>query len=158
MQPKNLQMGARVINGGKSDESIAFMNFDCAALIKDGSGSTVIIDTGASSHMTPHKDLLKNYQSFPKPRIIQAANKASFNALGIGTLVLTNNIKGKMIDISLQNTLYAPDMAFTLISFGKCDDANYRTEFGDQKCTSKNSAGHILLQAPKLYGLYRMDH
>ena len=49
-------------------------------------------------------------------------------------------------------------MAFTLISIGKCDDANYCTEFGDQKCTIKNSAGRILLQALKLYGLYRIDH
>ena len=92
-------------DGENSDESIAFINFDCAALIKDGSGSTIIIDTGASSHITPHKNLLKNYQSFPKPRIIHAANKASFNGLGIGTLVLLNNINGKMIDISLRNTI-----------------------------------------------------
>ena len=115
-----------------NDDSIAFINFDSAALIKDGSGSTIIIDTGT------HKNLLRDYQNFLKPRIIHAANKASFIALGIGSLVLTNNIKGKVIDISLKNTLYAPDTAFTLISIGGCDDANYHTEFSDQRCTIKN--------------------
>ena len=142
----------------ENGNTIAFINIDCAALIKDGSGSTVIIDTGASSHMTPHKNLLKDYQCFPKPRTIRAANKASFNAFGTGTLFLTTNIKGKPVEIMLKNTLYAPETAFTLISIGKCDDARYHTEFGDQKCTIKSSAGKVLLQAPKLYGLYRLDH
>ena len=103
--------------------------------------------------MTPHKNLLKVYQCFPKPRTIHAANKNSFNAFGTGTLFLTTDIKGKPVEIMLKNTLYAPETAFTLISIGKCDDARYHTEFGDQKCTIKSSAGKFLLQAPKLYGL-----
>ena len=44
---------------GKSDGSIAFINFDCATLIKVSSGATVILDMGAISHMTPHQDMLK---------------------------------------------------------------------------------------------------
>ena len=71
---------------GKLDGSIAFINFDCTAFIKDSSGATVIINTGASSHMTLHQNMLKNDKSFPKPRIIHAANKGIFNALGTGQL------------------------------------------------------------------------
>ena len=89
----------------EDDNAIAFINIDCTALIRDGSSSTVIIDTGASSHMTPHKNLLKNYQSFSKPRTIHAANKVLFNAFGTGTLFLMMNIKGKPVEIMLKNTL-----------------------------------------------------
>ena len=46
---------------GKSDESIAFINSHCVAFIKDSTGAAAIIDTGASTHMTPHQGLLKNY-------------------------------------------------------------------------------------------------
>ena len=49
----------------KSDGSVTFINYDCIAFIKDSTGATVIIDMGASSHMTPHQNMLKNYQSFP---------------------------------------------------------------------------------------------
>ena len=42
------------------DEPITFMNFNWAALIKDGTGTTQILDTGASSHMMPHRNLLAN--------------------------------------------------------------------------------------------------
>ena len=65
---------------GKSDESIAFINYDSVAFIKDSTGATVIIDTDVSSHMTPHQSLLKNYQSFPRPRTIREADKGTFNA------------------------------------------------------------------------------
>ena len=89
---------ANIANESLSDESdkpIVFMNFNCAALIKDGTGTTQILDTGASSHMMPHKNLLANYSEFFKPRKIHAADKGTFEALGIGTLVMPTKIHGK---------------------------------------------------------------
>ena len=47
----------------EDEQLIAFMNFNCAALIKDNSGMTQILDTGASTHMTPHKNLLADYKN-----------------------------------------------------------------------------------------------
>ena len=76
-------------SNGKSDGSVAFINHDCVAFIKDSTGATVIIDTGVSSHMTPHQNLLKNYQSFLKARTIGGADKHTFDALRIGHLKLT---------------------------------------------------------------------
>ena len=66
---------------GKSDESIAFINYDSVAFIKDSTGATDIIDMGASRHMTPHQSLLKNYQSFPRPRTIRGADKGTFDVI-----------------------------------------------------------------------------
>ena len=86
-------------NDGKSDESVTFINYNCVAFIKDSTGATVIIDMGASSHMTPHQNHLKNYQGFPKPRTIRGADKGTFNALGTGHLKLTTQVGGKYIDI-----------------------------------------------------------
>ena len=76
-------------NDGKSDESVAFINYDCVAFIKDSTGATVIIGMSASSHMTPHQNILKNYQIFPIPRTIRGADKGTFDALGTGHLKLT---------------------------------------------------------------------
>ena len=113
---------------------------------------------GASSHMTPHQNLLKNYQSFPKPKTIRGANKGTFDALGTGQLKLTTQVGGKSIDIQLNDMLYAPKIAFTLISIGRCDDAGYHTKFPHQKCVIKSVIGKTLLQAPKIYGLYCMNN
>ena len=67
-------------------------------------------------------------------------------------------VEGKTIDIHLKDMLYAPKIAFTLISIGRCNDAGYHTEFAHQKCVIKSATGKVLLQAVKLYGLYRMDN
>ena len=103
---------------GKSDGSIAFINSNCAAFIKDSTGATVIIYTGASSHMTLHQDMLMNYKSFPKPRTIHAADKGIFNTLGTGKLKLSTQVGGKLINIQLKDTLCTPKNTFTLISIG----------------------------------------
>ena len=55
---------------GKSNGSVAFMNYDCVAFIKDSTGATVIIDMGASTHIVEKKkkkgfNQLKNiFQTF----------------------------------------------------------------------------------------------
>ena len=139
-------------------QPIAFMNFDCAALIKDNSGVTQILNTGASTHMTPHKNLLADYKKFPKPRKVHAADKGTFEALGSGMLVMPIKIHGRDVNVMLKDMLYAPDIAFTLISIGKCDDAGYQTVFAQQKCIVKDSNGKTLFEAPKFHGLYQLDH
>ena len=143
---------------GKSDESIVFINSNCVAFIKDSTGATVIIDTAVSCHMTPHKNLLKNYQTFSKLRSIRGADKGTFDALGTGHLKLSTQVGEKTIDIQLTDTLYAPKIAFTLISIGRCDDAGYHTAFSLQKCVIKSANGKTLLQAPKLHRLYHLDN
>ena len=100
------------------DRSIAFINSDYPAFIKDKTGATVIIDMGASSRMTPHQNILKNYQSLPKLRTIHAANKDTYDARGTGHLKLSTQVGGKIIDVKLKDRLYAPKIAFTLISIG----------------------------------------
>ena len=85
-------------------------------------------------------------------------DQGTFDALGSGLLVLSTRAHRKKVEIVLKETLYALSIAFTLISISRCDDAGYQTEFAHQKCIIKNSAGKILMQAPKLNGLYWLDH
>ena len=102
--------------------------------------------------------MLKNYKSFSRPRTIHAADKGTFNAPGTGKLKLNTWVNGKLVDLQLNDTLYAPKITFTLISIGWCDDTGYHTKFAHQKCVIKNSTGKTLLQAQKLYGLYHLDN
>ena len=70
---------------GKSDGAVTFINYNCVAFIKDSTGATVIIDTGESSHMTPHQNILKNYQSFPSQRLSEELTRAHSMHLGLDT-------------------------------------------------------------------------
>jgi hypothetical protein len=108
---------------------IAFMNSEAAFTSKDYPGVTYILDTGASSNMAPYKNLLKEYKMFDTPKCISAMNKRIFNALGVGMMVLPVHIYSRNTKITLKDTLYVPDIAFTLISIRKCYDAGYKTTF-----------------------------
>ena len=57
------------------------------------------------------------------------ADKGTFEALGSGMLVMPIKICGRDVNVMLKDTLYVPDIAFTLISIGKCNDAGYQTMF-----------------------------
>jgi hypothetical protein len=72
-------------------------------------------------------------------------------------MVLPMKPNSKNYNITLKYMLYTPDIAFTLISIGKCDDTGYKTIFADQKCMIKSEASIVLLQAPKYHGLYHID-
>ena len=90
---------------GKSDGSVAFINYDCVAFIKDSTGATVIIDMGVSSHMTPRQNLLKNYQSFPKLRTIRGADKGTFDALNQFKILSMYASCEKLIDLEVLSHL-----------------------------------------------------
>ena len=70
-------------------------------------------------------------------------------------MVVTTKFNGKPVKITLKDTLYALQIAFTVISIGRCDNASYHAEFAHNKSIIKNSEGRIILQAPKLHDLYR---
>ena len=82
-----------------------FINLDCTAIIKNGTGDTIILDTGASSHMMPHKVMLENYQNFSMPHTIQEADRGTFEAYGSGQLKITTRVKGKVVNLILKDTL-----------------------------------------------------
>ena len=105
---------AKETSGEGDEHSVAFIIFDCVALIKDRSEVIVILDTSASSHMTPHQRMLRYYHSFTQPRKIQATNQGIFEALGLRMLMLSVRANGKKVEIILKEMLYAPSIAFTL--------------------------------------------
>ena len=74
-----------------------------------------LYDSGATCHMTPHKDLLSNYISITlKP--INAANQLTFWAIGCGDLTIHIPNNGRTSNIMLWDVLYAPDIGVTLVS------------------------------------------
>ena len=99
--------------------------------------------------MNPHKNLLRNYRAFAQPRKIRAADKGTFDALGSGMLVISTWASDRSVEIMLKDTLYAPSIAFTLISLGRCDDTGYQARIAYQKCAILSTAGTLLMHRSK---------
>jgi hypothetical protein len=125
------------------------------ALASTTQGELHVVDSGASEHMTPYRHLLTEYRPIlPVP--INAANKTTFKGVGRGTLTLDVPKNNSTTEVKITDVLFAPQMAATLISVGKLDDAGYEihTKGGMMRCY--NARGTLVATIPKTRGLYRI--
>ena len=86
-----------------------------------------IMDSGASFHTTPSKDLLSNYVSGRFGKVYLADGK-SLDIVGRGDI----NIKTSSGSLwTLHNVRHIPALKRNLISIGQLDDEGHHTTFGD---------------------------
>ena len=85
------------------------------ALNKDDLSQCWIADSGATKHMTGNKEWLSELRRSSTG--IQGGNGQMMKCEGIGTVsLLTNNLNGQKIDITLNDVLYVPGMKVNLFS------------------------------------------
>src|SRR5271168_4870543 len=153
----------------KEEENVAFLayteNFALAVtsdfqkealatgILKRGT----IIDCGASSHFSPEREKFLNYQEL-SPIPIRAANGRTFHALGKGDLkvLLPMGKDTKPIPVTLKDTYYSPQMAFTLISVTRMTNAGLSCTMKGKTCTITSPSNKIIGCIPKIRGLYRV--
>ena len=73
-------------------------------------------DTGATSHMTPHKHWLRDYKSFSIP--IRLANNHIVHSAGVGTLLFAPELKGGKLgrQVLLSRVPHVPELVQVHIS------------------------------------------
>ena len=74
--------------------------------------------------------------------------------MGNVVIKLPNGVK--CTKFLLKDTIYTPDMAFTLISVSCLDEVNGLAIFSGGICTIKSVAGHIVATIPCADGLYHI--
>lgn len=137
------------------ERSIAFAVIEAEASSSPNTHIEVY-DSGATQHMSPYRDSFVSFTEI-QPRTLQAANQKSFTAKGIGDVVISVPNGDKSTKMRLVNVLFAPDLAFTLISIGKIDDAGYLALFGGGQCRIYDKKREVIGVIPKVAGgLYRV--
>ncbi len=96
---------------------------------------TIIMDSGASAHMSPYVSLLKDRTPF------NGGVRFGSSRVGLTRVDVIGNIW------ILKDVLYVPDLNYFLISVGCLDREGYRTVFDTQTCTVFNRDDEICLIA-----------
>jgi hypothetical protein len=103
----------------KDPDSYAFMSSDLISIadqLKVPMGRHgAIIDSGASAHFCPDRTKFKNFVSIPSQNI-HTADGTTVSAIGRGDVSISLPLGSKWTSVTLKDMLYAPDMAFTLVS------------------------------------------
>lgn len=116
---------------------------------------TDLYDSGATRHMSPYRDEFTAIREIA-PRSVNCGNQQTFEATGIGELIINVPNHGKTTEIQLTGVLYSPQIGFTLVSIGKIDDAGYSATFGGGICTIHDSDDDIVGVIVKTQGLYKV--
>lgn len=110
-----------------------------------------MIDSGASFHVTPHRDWFSTYAKCNQG-IVKLGDSYALDIVGVGDikLMLPNGT-----EFVLHNVRHVPELAKSLISTGQLDDLGYTTIFGNQSWTIKKG-NLVILKGQKHGSLYSM--
>ena len=108
-----------------------------------------IVDSGATSHVTPRKDFFLSYSSV-NSEVLKMGNAGEVKVFGIVTVCLKTNTSSTVV---LHNVKHAPYILINPISVGQLDDDGYHNDLcnGQWKLT-KGSL--ILARGRKHSNLY----
>jgi transposase InsO family protein len=142
-----------------TDDASTTLPFACIANSNGGPGDneTELYDSGATRHMSPHRNQLENYEEIA-PKSITAADQRSFQATGRGDLRISIPNGEETTSMLLKGVLHCPDIGPTLVSVGRIDDAGYAVLFRNNTCKIYDSSKKLIGVIPKRGGLYRVDH
>jgi len=95
----------------------------------DSGRDTLIIDSGTSSPMVPHRSWFRTYQPLHPPRPVTLGDNSKAHAIGIGTMPLLSHVSGQTFEIILSNVLLSPEFRISLISVNRLASASLSTSF-----------------------------
>jgi len=116
----------------------------------------VYVDSLANQHYCPDRSKFRNYHPI-KGQNITTADSRHLKAQGSGDVYIELPNGSERTKSILKNVIHAPDMAFTLISVSKLDEANCSVIFNKGICTIKNHTGDTMAKIPRSDGLYQFS-
>lgn len=110
------------------------------------------IDSGASSHMTPHGQMLSNIQPTNVTEII-SANSAKLQVKGAGEMTLITNDQ----EIVVNDVLHVPGLSANLLSVHHIASKGNSVLFDSKGCTIRNADNEIVAMCESSNGVYKLQ-
>ncbi|MHC6132813.1 hypothetical protein L8N14_020250, partial [Serratia marcescens] len=137
---------------------VTMMEGPILASISDSDPKVWIVDSGASFHATPHRDLFSRY--VPGDGIVKMGNDGKSQVIGMGDVILSTKFSGRLV---LKDVRHIPDLRLNLISTEKLDEEGYESYFGSgcwklKKGSLVIARGRWNNQLYKTEELSRSDH
>src|SRR6266851_2277545 len=116
-----------------------------------------LYDSGASRHMSPLHDRFVTYQEI-LPCPITAVDRRVFYVIGVGDIVIVIPNGESSTQITLKDTLHAPDMGATIVSISHISKAGFSVCFEGQSCKIKDPHDKVIgVILASDNGLYKVD-
>jgi hypothetical protein len=157
------KQAANTAKEAEENNNYAFVTSDLAGIAKtlivpaDRRGA--IVDSGASAHFCPDRSKFKNFIDI-SPQEVYTANGSVLSATRHGDVTIDLPLGTKRTTVTLKDALYAPTMAFTLISTNQIASAGLAVLFEGKMCKilSKGPKREVIAEIPQVQGLYTIEN
>ena len=117
-----------------------------------------LYDSGCTNHISPYRTAFEDFINIP-PRFFKAANQQTFSTIGKGDVVINVPNGECFTQLRLQGVLYSPNVAYTLVSIGRLDDAGFSATFGQGKCVLRGPDDQLVGEvARNSRRIYKVEH
>ena len=140
----NQNLHTAKIAGEESTESVGEGVGAFAASVDSPQGGKWLIDSGASSHMTPDMEFLSNYREFEKPEKVSLGDGRTVNAIGVGDVHVKMEFRVSEPKYSVMyQVLHVPKLACNLFSVRAAAAKGNFVKFGQSRCWIRDSSGRL---------------
>lgn len=81
-----------------------------------------LVDSGASSHMTPDRNVLDNYRVLPKKVPIKVGNSDYLYGVGTGSVTVISMVDDEQFEVTISDVMHVPGISDNLFSAGMADE------------------------------------
>ena len=111
-----------------------------------------VVDSGATSHICNDRHMFSELTVI-KPFMIRLGDESSVKGIGRGSVRVMLSVNGKPRKCDIKNVVYAPSMAFNIVSVRVMGRSGMRSVFDENTCHIEKG-GNILAQGEISDGLY----
>ena len=120
--------------------------------VNRASSATWVIDSGATSHICFDRHIFSDLE-IVEPFEIKIGDSSGVKATGRGSVELLLSVSGKSVRCKLENVVYAPTMAFNMLSVGAMARGGKRSVFLEKSCYIEKD-GRVIAEGCMSDGLY----
>eukprot|EP00794_Sanderia_malayensis_P016299 gene16299-17936_t len=143
-QPKIIHSAKFSTQEESSDDECAFTMQRGDTPVNTDQCDEWLIDSGATSHMTWNKAMLRDFHEFQKPQLVGLGDGRPVFAQGCGRVMLKTQLEcGSSGSTPMTRVLYVPALKINLFSVKAVTDKGMKVEFKDDLCKIFDSRGHL---------------
>jgi len=143
----------------EDDEELAVE--EVSSIMEPLSTRVKVFDSGATTYISLYRSDFTTFEPIP-PKVLRAANKQGFCAIGKGEMVLDLPNGDTTSKLCLSKVLYSPETSYTLVSIGHLNDEGFSATFSSGRCIICDKSGTRVAEIPRngkeLYKIVREEN
>ena len=115
-----------------------------------------LADSGARMHMTFREDYFTFLEPLNQEHFVKIADDKMLSAIGIGKIMIREEIDGTLLEREMQNVLLVPELKRNLFSIGTINDKKFSYHSYEAHCEIRDCDGKLTSRGARHGKLFRM--